>query len=157
MISKANASHLQVIKGENPSLIIRLFLKDYRHKLSRIHPRIYKKLMRAAQIAFENKQAETYLAITPAGNTVAYYLILTDKRSVYSLLGGSTSEGKKKGAFFFLTDSVIQDYSGTGKIFRFEGSDIRGISFFNALFGPESVNYQHIKMNNLPFPFRLLK
>jgi hypothetical protein len=101
--------------------------------------------------------AETYLAKSLSGETLAYYMILKDERYIYSLLGGSTKEGKMKGAFYMLTDAIIRDHAGTNKIFRFEGSDIPGISFFDNLFGPERISYQHLVMNNLPFLIRLFK
>ncbi len=116
-----------------------------------------KDLINCTGIAFKNNLADTYLAQSPSGETLAYYIILQDEKFIYSLLGGSTTAGKKLGAFYFLTDAVIREHAGSKKIFRFEGSDIPGISFFDTLFGPQRISYQHLSMNNLPFPLRLFK
>ena len=80
-----------------------------------------------------------------------------DEKYVYSLIGGSTKEGKEWGAFYLLTDAAIQSFANTNKIFRFEGSDKEGIAFFNQQFGSYPVSYPHIKMNKLHWPLKWLK
>ncbi len=157
MRKKAIESQLEIMRGEDPSLIISLYRKDYARRHHSIKNAVYEKLMICSAIAFKNKLAETYLAKSASGEIMAYYIILQDEKFVYSLLGGSTTEGKKLGAFYLLTDAIIQDHAGSKRIFRFEGSDIPGISFFDALFGSEKISYQHLVLNNLPFPFRFFK
>ncbi|HRQ50472.1 MAG TPA: hypothetical protein PLR74_08050 [Agriterribacter sp.] len=83
--------------------------------------------------------------------------MLYDNNFVYSLVGGSTAKGKTMGAFYLLTDTAIQDHAGTNKTFRFEGSDISGIAFFNRQFGSTPVYYWHVRMNRLPFPVKFFK
>ena len=75
--------------------------------------------MRCLHCACKKILAETYLAKSTSGETLAYYMILKDEQFIYSLLGGSTAAGKKVGAFYLLTDAIIQDHAGTNKIFRF--------------------------------------
>jgi hypothetical protein len=157
MKKKAVEGGLQIIRGEDPARIIQLYRLDYSNRHTKMSGSIYEKLIRCSDIAFKNQQAETYMAKSSSGETLAYYMILQDEHFIYSLIGGSTSEGKKQGAFYLLTDAVIRDHAGTGKIFRFEGSDIPGISFFDTLFGPEKISYQHLVMNGLPFLIRLFK
>jgi hypothetical protein len=157
MTKKAIDEQVQVIRNQTPSSIIRLYQRDYSNRHRRISEAIYERLIKCSVTAFENEMAETYLAKSLSGETLAYYMILKDERYIYSLLGGSTKEGKMKGAFYMLTDAIIRDHAGTNKIFRFEGSDIPGISFFDNLFGPERISYQHLVMNNLPFLIRLFK
>ena len=157
MTKKAIEGQVQIIRGEAPALIIQLYQRDYANRHRSISGTIYEKLTSCTAKAFENNLAETYLAKSPSGETLAYYMILKDERYIYSLLGGSTNEGKLKGAFYLLTDAIIRDHAGTNKIFRFEGSDIPGISFFDNLFGPERISYQHLVMNKLPFFIRFFK
>lgn len=157
MKNKAMENHLQILRGEDPALIIQLYRQDYANRHRKISGSIYEKLVRCSGIAFKNNLSETYVAKSVSGETLAYYMILQDEHFVYSLLGGSTGTGKKLGAFYLLTDAIIRDHAGTKKIFRFEGSDIPGISFFDALFGPEKISYQHLVMNRLPFPIRFFK
>jgi hypothetical protein len=157
MTKKAMEGQLEIIRGESPELIIKMYQRDYANRHKGISGLIYERLSTCTAIAFENNLAETYLAKTPAGETLAYYMILKDDRYIYSLLGGSTKDGKLKGAFYLLTDAIIRDHAGTNKIFRFEGSDIPGVSFFDNLFGPERISYQHLVMNKLPFLIRFFK
>jgi hypothetical protein len=157
MKKKAIESQLQIQRGEDPSKIINLYRKDYAKRLRFIKNPVYVRLISCTAIAFKNNLAATYLAKSPSGEILAYYIILQDEKFIYSLLGGSTSEGKRLGAFYLLTDAIIQDHAGSKKTFRFEGSDIPGISFFDALFGSEKISYQHLVKNNLPFPFRFFK
>jgi hypothetical protein len=157
MKKKAMDGQLQIIRGEDPALIIQLYQQDYANRNIEISGSVYEKLTRCSGIAFKTKLAETYMAKSLSGETLAYYMILQDDHFIYSLIGGSTAEGKKQGAFYLLTDAIIRDHAGTNKIFRFEGSDIPGISFFDALFGPEKISYQHVVMNRLPFLIRFFK
>src|SRR5437762_9910376 len=144
MRKKAIENNLQIHRGEDPALIIQLYRQDYANRHRKISGSIYEKLVVCSGIAFKNNLSETYVAKSISGETLAYYMILQDEHFVYSLLGGSTATGKKLGAFYLLTDAIIRDHAGTNKIFRFEGSDIPGISFFDALFGPEKISYQHL-------------
>jgi len=157
MTRKAIETEVQIVRGESPALIIQLYRRDYANRHRRISGSVYEKLTDCSKIAFENNLAETYLAKSTSGETLAYYMILKDEHYIYSLLGGSTKEGKLNGAFYLLTDAIIRDHAGTNKIFRFEGSDIPGISFFDNLFGPERISYQHLVMNRLPFLIRFFK
>jgi hypothetical protein len=83
--------------------------------------------------------------------------VLIDKQNVYSLIGGSTEEGKHTGAFYMATDAAIKEFSDSHKIFRFEGSDKEGIAFFNSQFGSVETEYLRIKMNNLLWPLHFFK
>ncbi len=157
MMKKAIEAQVQIVRGVAPAMIIQLYQRDYANRHSRITGTVYEKLKNCSAYAFENNLAETYLAKSHSGETLAYYMILKDEHFIYSLLGGSTKEGKQKGAFYLLTDAIIRDHAGTNKIFRFEGSDIPGISFFDNLFGPERISYQHLVMNKLPFLIRFFK
>ncbi|HET7001318.1 MAG TPA: hypothetical protein VFI33_08420 [Puia sp.] len=157
MTKKAIEGKVQIVRGESPELIIQLYRRDYANRHKSISGPVYERLKGCSLNAFKNNLAETYLAKSPDGETLAYYMILKDEHYIYSLLGGSTGEGKRQGAFYLLTDAIIRDHAGTDKIFRFEGSDIPGISFFDNLFGPERISYQHLVMNKLPFLIRFLK
>jgi hypothetical protein len=157
MKKRAAGNGLNIIRGREPDTIIRLCRQDDRYKSIGIRLSVWEKLIHCIRPMFENKQAQTYLALSPGGKVLAYYLVLSDERYIYSLLGGSTAAGKQTGAFYLLTDAAIQDHAGTERTFRFEGSDIPGVAFFNRLFGPVRASYPHLIMNNLPFPFRLFK
>lgn len=157
MKKKAIQNNIEISSRADPSVIISLYKRDYAISHRSIGNSIYEKLRRCTDIAFKNDLADGYLARSTSGEILAYYITLQDEHFVYSLLGGSTETGRKTGAFYMLTDRIIQMHAGGKRIFRFEGSDIPGISFFDKLFGPKKITYQHLVMNNLPFPIRFFK
>lgn len=155
-LSKAKENGLMLKKAVSPKTIIDLYKNEYRqqHKGT---PGDYISLAECCETAMHKGLVETYIAASSGDETVAFYIVLKDKNFVYSLLGGSTAKGKDTGAFYFLTDAAIKHHCIPGKTFRFEGSDIEGIAFFNSQFGAVPKHYLHVKQNNLPFPLRMLK
>ncbi|HXB93894.1 MAG TPA: hypothetical protein VNU70_02010 [Puia sp.] len=153
MLLKAASAQLSVERDVDPGLVIENYRKSYGHlQLSGL-----RQLSDCASKALAEGHAATYLAKGPDREIVGFYLVFSDDRFVYSVLGGSTGKGKEEGAFYLLTDAVIRDHCSSGRIFRFEGSDLPGIAFFNAQFGPYPVLYPHLVLNRLPFPFSRLK
>jgi hypothetical protein len=156
MCRKALEDGLLIARQVNPKEVIGLYRKEYgrRHKIEDNH---YDRLTKCADKAMESGNAKTYLARWPDGGIGAFYLVFSDDRFVYSVLGGSTKKGKETGAFYLLTDAALQDHADTKRTFRFEGSDIEGIAFFDAQFGAVRTAYPHLVLNNLPYPFKWLK
>ena len=156
-LEKANRHHIIIVRNDTPEDIITLYRKAYNTAHPGITGKDYHSLITCCNMAGKKNHLKTYTAHTPGGEVVAFYIVLYDNNFVYSLVGGSTAKGKSTGAFYLLTDAAIQDHAGTGKIFRFEGSDVPGIAFFNRQFGPAKAFYLHLKMNSLPFPVNILK
>lgn len=157
MIKKAADSDVNVFREGKPGDAIEFYRELYKDNHKHISHGTYSRLITAATFFFEKKEAKTYLAKLPSGEVTAVYLVLVDKRFVYSLIGGSSEKGKDTGSFYLLTDAAIKDNSDTNRIFRFEGSDIRGVAFFDAKFGPEQIKYLQLISNKLPFPFSFFK
>ena len=157
MTQKAAESGLGIVRDTPPAEIIEHYRKAYGRRLAHIPAAHFRRLATCATTAFATGHAATYLARRPDNTIAAFYLVFSDHRFVYSTLGGSTDSGKEEGAFYLLTDAVLRDHCNTPRSFRFEGSDNRGIAFFNAQFGPYPVNYPHLLLNKLPFPLNLLK
>lgn len=156
MIKKSLENNVEIIRNCKPFEVIEFYEKNYKNEHKNIKPRDYKRLLAATNIAFEKTKAATWLAKRNE-ETVAAYMILKDERFVYSLIGGSNQQGKNYGAFYLLTDAAIKDHAETSRVFRFEGSDKKGIAFFNSQFHPTSVQYYHLTLNRLPWPVKLLK
>ncbi len=157
MLQRAQQQGLQVIRNAPVETVIDQFRQHYQKQMPDISKDFYKRITSASILAQKEGQTASYLAQAPNGDIQGFYLLYKDKRFVYSVLGGSTAQGKDNGAFYLLTDAAIQDHSNSPRIFRFEGSDLPGIAFFNAQFGPHPVSYHHLLLNRLPAPFRWLK
>lgn len=76
---------------------------------------------------------------------------------IYYLIPVSSEKGKAERAMFAILDHVIHKYADTGLILDFEGSEIPGIARFFAGFGAKPINYFNLKLNRLPFPYKLFK
>ena len=155
-LNKAGANNLVLVTGCEPKIIIDLYRKEY-HNQHSAGLEEYGALTRCCDVALGKNMAETYLAQSSAGDIVSFYITLKDDNFVYSLLGGSAAIGKQTGGFYFLTDAAIRSNCKLNKTFRFEGSDNKGIHFFNNQFGAYSKTYLHIQHNKLPFPFSVFK
>lgn len=154
-INSASENGLCVHCNTNVEVIVDEYEKNYeRHKRIIPHKSYVDLKNLLSHLPFANYR--TYV-VKKENELMAFYLVLTDQKNVYSLLGGSTREGKKYGAFYLATDAAIKDFASTDKILRFEGSDIEGISFFNLQFGSFPVYYFLLKINNLPWPLRYFK
>lgn len=155
-LAKTKEEGIVISKGVSANDVIDHYINEYEKKNRIIPDNVYTKLKKALH-SFDKSNYQTYIARTKSNEVVGFYLLYTDKKFVYSILGGSTEKGKSIGAFYALTDAAIQDVAGSQKIFRFEGSDLPGIAFFNLQFGSYPTEYLHLKRNNLPKLIRWLK
>ena len=146
---------LVIHRDAEAEAIIKSYEKYYEEKNRIIPHDTYTHLLKALSSLPKNNY-QSYL-VKKQEAMAGFYTVLVDEKNVYSIIGGSTAEGKNYGAFYLATDAAIKDYSGTGKTFRFEGSDIEGIAFFNQQFGSFPIDYLRIKINKLPWPFSYFK
>lgn len=76
--------------------------------------------------------------------------VITKKRIVY-LMGCANAEGRKKFSSSFILDTVIKQFSGTDRLFDFEGSDIPGVYKFFKSFGSREANISIYEKDELPW------
>lgn len=156
-LARAAAANLHIKRDIPVQDVVELYRSEYEQRHKNIRAADYLSLIKACIQAAEKGFMKSYLALSPEEEPVAFYCVLQGRKFVYSLIGGSNAAGKESGAFYLLTDAAITDHAASDRGFRFEGSDIPGIAFFNQQFGALPVSYLHIKMNRLPFPVNLLK
>jgi len=156
MLKKAAVHNVEILRNRNVNEVIDFYRKYYTTEHPEIDLDDYKRLAAACNIALKRMQATTYVAESN-GQVIAVYLVLKDEKFIYSLIGGSNKTGKNCGAFYLLTDAAIKDNSGTNRTFRFEGSDKKGIAFFNMQFNPVPIHYYHLTLNRLPWPIKIFK
>jgi hypothetical protein len=156
MLKKAKKNHVEIIRNCEPEEVINFYKKNYQAVQKNIASNDYQRLIVATSIAFKRGKAATYLA-KKTGEIIAAYLVLRDDKFIYSLIGGSNRKGKDNGAFYLLTDAAIKDHAESNRVFRFEGSDKKGIALFNGQFNPVSLHYFNLRLNRLPWPIKLLK
>ncbi len=154
-LKTAEEQHLSIRPETNPQIIVQHYINNYQKGKGAVPHSGYKYLLNLlTKLPKENYRA--YTAVSD-NEIAAFYLVYTDERFVYSIIGGSTAKGKETGAFHFVTDAAIREFTGSNKTFRFEGSDVPGIAFFDLQFGSYKVEYYHLKMNSLPWPVSIFK
>ncbi len=82
---------------------------------------------------------------------------IRDEKRIYLLVSATTTEGRKLKANHYLMDQLLKEFSGSGLVFDFVGSDLEGVAHFYRNFTSKVEPYFHVKWNRLPFPLRLLK
>lgn len=95
--------------------------------------------------------------VSSAQQVLAINLLLKDKHRLYNLLSCTTTEGRKLLAGHFLYDKIIQEFSQSGLVLDFEGSDIAGVAHFYKSFAAINQPYTKVHFNSLPKFLRLLK
>ncbi len=88
---------------------------------------------------------------------LASVLLIKDARRYYNLMMIATQNARQQSAGAFLYNELIKEFSHSGMMLDFEGSDIPGIEFFYKGFGGVNQPYFKMHLNNLRFPLRLFK
>jgi hypothetical protein len=95
--------------------------------------------------------------IKEANTTMAINLLLKDKSRLYNIISCTTPEGRNRLAGHVLHDSIIKEFSQTGWVLDFEGSDIPGVAHFYKSFGAINQPYTRVHFNSLPKILHLFK
>ena len=95
--------------------------------------------------------------VTNNNELLATVLLIKDERRLYNLMMAATQNARQQSAGAFLYDELIKEFSHSGMMLDFEGSDIPGIEFFYKGFGAVNQPYFKTHINNLGFPLRLFK
>ena len=136
-------------------LAIDMFKKLYQKKMN-IADSSYHHLKALANKLAKNHQCFTR-SVWLNEKLLAINLYFKDEKRIYNIATASIPEYRKLNATDFLIDSLIQEFSNSGFIFDFEGSNIPGIEAFYKKFGAVLEPYYFIKWNNLSFPYHLFK
>ncbi len=136
---------------------IELYKKLYSKRLPHITEKDYQNFYKVCKHLTLTDSVLVRKVCTPGNETLAVILLLKDKKRIYNLMNSTTATGRKTEANHFLIDGVLQEFSESGLLFDFEGSDIPGIKHFYESFGAVNQPYYSIHFNHLIFPFNLLK
>lgn len=88
---------------------------------------------------------------------VATAIIYTTSNRLYLINNCVTPRGKELRAMYHLLDHLILQFAEQPMLLDFEGSDIPGVADFNKSFGAARKFYSRLKVNKLPWFFKLLK
>jgi hypothetical protein len=154
-IRKAIQNKISILKGLMPNDIFHLVKSSGMIPgMKKMH---YEMLHQLISAAIRYKTGYLYGAYNERNTLCAAGFFVYSNNKACFILSVSSEEGKDQSAMFLLVDEFIKDFSNHNIILDFEGSNIFGIARFYEGFGANPFNYPNIKINKLPFPFKLLK
>jgi hypothetical protein len=155
-LRRADAFNLAVKKDINPSLVLKLYKEAYGQKLHGLNEITYEQIRQVMKVAIKKEMGFT-VGVYKGNDLVGAGFFGKDDKRIYYLMGAPSTAGRGMKAIHVLVDSVIREYSNSGLMFDFEGSDIPNVYNFYMKFSPETKYYAHLKINRLPFFLRWLK
>src|SRR4029078_1867458 len=102
-------------------------------------------------------QAITYGIFSAAKELLSSCGFFFSNNRAYYILVGNHPNGRTAGASHALIDAFIKDHARKNLLLDFEGSDIPNLAFFYSSFGAIDEKYPAIRVNNLPWYFKLVK
>jgi len=135
---------------------IDLFCELYSERVINISAKDYSNFYGLCML--KEKEGDLIVRKICLGNQImAISLLMKDKFRLYNLISCTTKEGRGVQAGHFLYDNLIKEFSQTGLVLDFEGSEIPGIAHFYKSFGAINQPYPKIHFNKLPYLLQLFK
>jgi hypothetical protein len=156
-LAKANKLDLTEKWKDSAVNLITLFKNNVGKRTPNIQESDYIILKKLMTICIEKRVGEVLSIYDNENQIVASGFFLKHKKTVTILVSSTDFKNRKNGANTFLIDKAIQEYEKDFDIFNFGGSSIQSIAKYFLSFGGNSLNYQQIKLNTLPFLFKLFK
>ncbi|MBN1988949.1 MAG: hypothetical protein JW783_06130 [Bacteroidales bacterium] len=152
-VSKSVAYGVTVLKGGTVDDFI-AFKKE--HEAVPISPANLNKLRMIIAAATGSGQGEVYMAYSNRNELCAAAFFIRSNGKVIYLSAASSPQGKGSRAMFGLIDCFLMQNSESRLVLDFEGSTIPSIARFYAGFGATPSNYDHVRINRLPWPLKLM-
>ena len=156
-LAKANKLDLTEKWKDSAVNLITLFKNNVGKRTPNIQESDYIILKKLMTICIEKRVGEVLSIYDDENHIVASGFFLKHKKTVTILVSSTDFKNRKNGANTFLIDKAIQEYEKDFDIFNFGGSSMQSIAKYFLSFGGNSLNYQQIKLNTLPFLFKLFK
>lgn len=125
-----------------------------KHKTS---PKQVKLLLKLVENAHINGALKTLVSHDQQGKQLALgYFIFNQFHCVF-LKGFTFSKKDNTGSMHALLDHAIRHFEGSVNMFDFGGGSAPGLSTFYKGLGGKELKYQEYKLNNLPWPLKMIK
>jgi hypothetical protein len=159
-IAKAKKADLAVREVKDETEVLKLagsklipWLKNT-YKTTPKQANLLLKLLAGAQ---QNKALVTFVSHDQKGKQTALgYFIFNQFHCVF-LKGFSFNKKDNTGSMPALLDHAIRHFEGKVKLFDFGGGTAPGLSTFYKGLGGKELAYQAYRVNNLPWPLKLIK
>jgi len=131
----------------------------YRHHIGPkvgLRTKDYQVILQLMDEVLLNNKGVIY-SVVEESETLASIFFLKSHGRLIQLFGSATARGKQLDATHFLLDRIIRTNCNTNLYLDFEGSELPGVASFFKGFGPQSVKYAHLVMDNFPFWLKTLR
>lgn len=98
----------------------------------------------------EKNQCIIRRVISPQFKLLSAIIAPRDEKRIYGILAANTPESRSVDANAFLYNELIREFSGSGMILDFVGSEIPGVQFFFRKFTHDNQPYNVCNFNDLP-------
>lgn len=156
-ILKASKNDLTEKWNDDPVKLIDLFKENIGKRTPNILENDYNTVLTLMKLCIDKRVGEVLSIYDAHKNIVASGFFLKHKNEITILMSSTDFKNRNNGANTFLIDRAIFKFEKNFTIFNFGGSTIKSVAKYFLSFGAETLNYQHLKYNNLPFLFKLLK
>jgi hypothetical protein len=145
-----------LIKNANINDLIGLFRINKGAELSNLKDCDYQRLHNLLMEA-EKQSCLTVKGVFKSEKLICGGVFIKFKNRIIFIFSCNTSQGRDCGALFYLLNSIIKQYSCSGFILDFEGSQNKGLARFYSGFGAKEEGYKFYRHNNLPTFLRRIK
>ena len=156
-LAKANKLDLTEKWKDSALNLITLFKNNVGKRTPNILEPDYVILKKLIATCIEKRVGEVLSIYDNNDHLVASGFFLKHKKTVTILVSSTDFKNRKNGANTFLIDRAIFKYEKNFNIFNFGGSSMPSVAKYFLSFGGNSLKYQQIKLNKLPFLFKLFK
>ncbi|WP_298780596.1 hypothetical protein [uncultured Polaribacter sp.] len=143
--------------NDNPEKLISLFKENIGIRVKEIKENDYNKLLKLMLICLKKKNGDLLTVFDSNNNIVSAAFFLKYNHKVTQLVCVSDIKNRKNGAHTFFNDRAIFKYQPNFNEYNFGGSSMKSIANYYKSFGAETVKYQQVKYNNLPFLLKWFK
>ena len=162
--SKSFTQSLQKAKGNDLSYVIatpvqaiEMYKDLYSSHLKNITETDYKNLNQLTEILSLQNKCVARKIVNKEGQTFSIVLLLKNDGRLYNIINATNSEGRNTEANYFLYAQIFNEFAGKGLLFDLEGSELPGVKSFYKKLGAIDQPYFRMKINNLPFPIKMIK
>lgn len=147
---------LQYQISQDATLAVKTYQEYYQQRMG-ARPEDYIHFLKCIQALMQQHKAFVRSVTLASGELLAIGVFAIDSKRIYNLASTTLPNGRMMEANHFLFDELIKEYSGSGLILDFEGSDQAGIARFYQKFGSVLETYYFWKLNRLPAILRWWK
>lgn len=123
------------------------YQQQYAERMPHLSAKTFTALKNLCSFFTERGNCICRAATTKEGKVLSDTLLLKDGKRIYHLLNTTFPEGRALHSNHWLTDQVLKEFSNTGLLFDFEGSDLPGVKTFYKKFGGHIQPYFHYRRN----------